>query len=121
MTHDDPERPLAPGGRPAWAEAPGLVLPLLQLTAQGEGVYLVQFMFPSQLGANAFSWVGKQFEVGPELNSFLLDWYTSPEETVRTHFQMEPPRGRVWNFPKRAEIDGEPIDTTQLKPEDLGL
>lgn len=128
MTQDDPERPTI-GGRPAWRDAPQLVVPLLQLTPQGYGQYLVQFMFPSQLGPNAFSWVGKVFDVfafadervnnNSELQQFLVEWYEDPEECVRKHFAMEPPKGKVWIVARAPEVAGE--IKTDKTAEELGL
>lgn len=132
MTQDDPLRPQV-AGRPAWADAPQLVVPLLQLTPQGPGLWLVQFMFPSQHGPNAFSWVGKVFDqnaLAPdnkdgetdELSAFLYEWYEDPEACVRKHFALEPPKGKVWYIARAPEIDGEaPPAATSKSLGDMGL
>ena len=107
------------GGKPAWLEAPTITIPSLLLVPEGPGLWRVQFMFPDPAKSYSFSWVGKQFAQGPELDDFLTAWEASPEETVRGYFYLEPPNGKVWNFAKSPEIAGE-IET-DLSLEELGL
>lgn len=115
----DPERPQA-AGRPAWAEAPGLVVPSLLVTPLGDDHWQIQFMFPSRTTKGGFSWVAWVAENAGQLVEFLADWETSPEVALVKYYHLEPPKGRVWQI-ERTIDQGENIVVTEKSLSDLGL
>lgn len=119
-SYDSPLRPLAGANRPAWLDAPHIVVPSLLLTPSGPGEWTVQFMFPARGRSGSFSWLSRRIDSFMELNDFLTDWWTSPEEALRKWFSVEPPKGRVWALPQVPEdhVDGESI-TIMVDSEDL--
>lgn len=115
MTPLDPDRPLTGGHAPSWLDAPNLALPSLLLHPEGPGLWRVQFMFPSQYGRNAFSWVERTMSQGEELDQFLSDWWASPEDALRKYYYLEPPKGKIWVVAPRPEVDGDPQDASGME------
>mgnify|MGYP003533784282 CR=1 FL=1 len=136
MSPFDPTRPQTAGGVPAWRDAPMLTLPSLVLTPAPVpetetyfkgGYWDIKFMFPSIEHSNAFHWVGKVFDSNrdrtgdtSEMEDFLYDWETGPEEAIKKWLDLEPPGGKWWRLPPRRDApDAEP--ETAKAAEELDL
>lgn len=113
MRIDDPARPKLANGRPAWKDAPQVVLPSITMTPLREAPFCLTVEL--RIIVNN---VWKIIEVNStEILSIVVEWYENPEETTRQRWGCEPPNWRQ----KQGPVDDKVGLGTSISIEDLGL